>query len=212
MSGPVKIVALGPARPCGLRSCESEVPRIGPPALSPPPPSPPRARAMHRATGRLTVCGKGAALCWAAPELAQPGRPTSGLKLTSLGTSGGAQRSGVLRLTPNAQKGFGGKTVISLLWLPPLKQEENFLSELGDRVRSSVRPFYAAFPEAAGRYGDPRGLVQISHSSSKLAESCWFSGPGSIRSYAHSGRRLLASPAIRRYRCRQADSTGVGFL
>jgi hypothetical protein len=69
-------------------------------------------------------------------------------------------------VNPERPKGFGGKTVISLLWLPPLKQEENFLSELGDRVRSSVRPFHAALTEAAGRYGDPRGLVQISHSSS----------------------------------------------
>ena len=61
MNGPVKIVALGPARPSGLRSCGCEVPRIGPPALSPPPPSPSRARALHRATGRLTVSGKGSA-------------------------------------------------------------------------------------------------------------------------------------------------------
>ena len=67
-----------------------------------PPPSPSRARAMHRATGRLTGSGKGSVLAQAAPRLAQPGRPASGLRLTSFGASGGAQRSGVLRLTPNA--------------------------------------------------------------------------------------------------------------
>jgi hypothetical protein len=68
------------------------------------------------------------------------------------------------RRIAEAADGFVHPTL--LLWLPPLKQEENFLSELGDRVRSSVRPFHAALTEAAGRYGDPRGLVQISHSSS----------------------------------------------
>ena len=101
-SGPAKIVALGPARPFGRAPAGAKFLTLGRRHSCTPPPSPSRARAMHRATGRLTGSGKGSVLAQAAPRLAQPGRPASGLRLTSFGASGGAQRSGVLRLTPNA--------------------------------------------------------------------------------------------------------------
>ena len=61
-------------RPCQDRRTWSRAPGgratscFGPPALLPPAPSPSRARAMHRATGRLTVSGKGSVIC----ELAAP--------------------------------------------------------------------------------------------------------------------------------------------
>lgn len=54
------------------------------------------------------------------------------------------------------------KRIKQLLWLPPVVQVP-LTSKQGDRVRSSVRPVRAAFPETAGREGDLRnGSASVS--------------------------------------------------
>ena len=45
---------------------------------------------------------------------------------------------------------------VALLWLPPVMQELSDRLVACDRVRTSIRPRCAAFPEAAGRDGDLR--------------------------------------------------------
>ena len=45
---------------------------------------------------------------------------------------------------------------VALLWLPPVMQEPSDRLVACDRVRTSIRPRCAAFPEAAGRDGDLR--------------------------------------------------------
>ncbi len=52
-----------------------------------------------------------------------------------------------------------------------------------DRVRTSVRPQYAAFPEAAGRDGDQRIGSTSEERALRLAAACWFSQSGSVRSF-----------------------------
>ena len=70
------------------------------------------------------------------------------------------------------------------MWLPPVVQVP-LTSEQGDRVRSSVRPVRAAFPEAAGRDGDLRnGSISVSRACT-LTVAIWFSRSGSFRSFAH---------------------------
>jgi len=44
-----------------------------------------------------------------------------------------------------------------------------------DRVRSSVRPSYAAFSEAAGQYGDLRIRSKSTSRALLLLADCWFS-------------------------------------
>ena len=85
-----------------------------------------------------------------------------------------------------------------------------------DRVRSSVRPLCAAHSEAAGRYGDPR-IGSKSHArASMLWQLRWFSRSGSVRSFAHSGRRLLTPPSPARGRaaspCGHAATARAGSL
>ncbi len=68
-----------------------------------PPPSPPRARALHRATGRLTVSGKGSVFGAGRAEDSASRAPRFQTEFC-LGqcAEAGRRRHGVLRLTPNA--------------------------------------------------------------------------------------------------------------
>jgi len=88
----------------------------------------------------------------------------------------------------------GVKEVWRLLWLPPGMQE--VLIECAyDRVRSSVRPSFAAFSEAAGRDGDQRigpNLISELYRSQAVAG---FPNPDLFDHCAHSGRRLLTPPS-----------------
>ena len=101
--------------PFGLRSCGCEDPRIGPPAL------------LHSASVAVPrLCdapGQGPTDCLRQGCRFVLGRARIGAArpprcnpITSLflGDQAGRKGDGVLRLTPNAQMGFGGKTVISL--------------------------------------------------------------------------------------------------
>jgi hypothetical protein len=103
------IDALGPAR-LSARSCGCGVSCIGPPALLPSPPSPSRARAMHRATGRLTVSDKGFVICcWLRrPRRSQraPRRPTNILRPRQ---SSGAQRTWRFAVNPERPNGVRGQ-------------------------------------------------------------------------------------------------------
>jgi hypothetical protein len=88
---------------------------IGPLALSPTLPSPSRARAVHRATGRLTVSGKGSVFGAGRADDGASRAPHLQPEFCLIECAKTGRRGhGVLRLTPNAQMGFGGKTVISL--------------------------------------------------------------------------------------------------
>ena len=63
-----------------------------------------------------------------------------------------------------------------------------------DRVRTSVRPQCAAFPEAAGRDGDQRiGSKSTSRAFSSYS-STGFPDPDLFDRFAHSGHRLLTLP------------------
>jgi hypothetical protein len=128
-SGPAKIVALGPARPCGLCSCGCGVPRIGPPALSPASSSPSRARALHRAAGRLTVSGKASVLCcW--PRRSGAVRAPRFQREFCLadGAMAGRRGYGVLRLTPNAQRVRGQNRNLSLISVAERNQHRHSMT------------------------------------------------------------------------------------
>ncbi len=71
------------------------------------------------------------------------------------------------------------------------KCKEFLTLKVCDRVRTSVRPFNATFPEAAGRYGDQRV-----RSKSNLRAFCsqrltGFPDPDLFDHFAHSCHRLL---------------------
>lgn len=56
------------------------------------------------------------------------------------------------------------------------------------------KAFRCGISEAAGRYGDLRIRSKSIRRASTLVEIFWFSQPRSVRSFAHSNRRLLAPP------------------
>ncbi len=61
-----------------------------------------------------------------------------------------------------------------------------------DRVRSSVRPQFAAFSEAAGRYGDQRIGSKSLRRTRGSEPKTGFPNPDLFDHFAHSGHRLLA--------------------
>ena len=115
-------------------------------------------------------------------------------------------------VTPDALKGFGGKTEISLLWLPPAMQEENFPYELGIECALLSGLFMRHFQKPlAGmviREDWSKSLIRV-RSSQRVAG---FPVLDLFDPMPIQVVDFLPPPLSGRYRCRQADSTGVGFL
>ena len=86
---------------------------------------------------------------------------------------------------------------VGLLWLPPGMQEVSLTVWEGDRVRSSVRPHFAAFSEAAGRYGDQRIGSKSLRRTRGSEPNTGFPNPDLFDHFAHSDHRLL-TPSFRR--------------
>ena len=69
---------------------------------------------MHRATGRLTVSGKGSAFDAGRAEDGASRAPRFQTEFYCVLAMCGAQRTWRFAVNPERPKGFGGKTVISL--------------------------------------------------------------------------------------------------
>ena len=69
------------------------------------------------------------------------------------------------------------------LWLPPVMQEPSDRLVACDRVRTSIRPRSAAFPEAAGRDGDLRIRSKSCKRACELEAPHWFPLSRSVRSF-----------------------------
>ena len=101
----------------------------------------------------------------------------------------------IWKLITNLPVATHADAVHKLLWLPPVMQEVLILSAC-DRVRTFVRPQYAAFPKAAGRDGDQR-----IRSKSRMRAHCTklvsgFPNPDPFDLFAHSGHLLLTLPFV----------------
>jgi len=72
---------------------------------------------------------------------------------------------------------------VALLWLPPVMQEPSDRLVACDRVRTSIRPRCAAFPEAAGRDGDLRIRSKSCKRACGLEAPHWFFRSRSVRSF-----------------------------
>lgn len=109
-------------------------------------------------------------------------------------------------------RGFGGKTLISLLWLPPATQEENFPYELGIEcaLLSGLFMRHLQKPLAGMviREDWSKSLIRV-RSSQRVAG---FPVLDLFDPMPIQVVDFLPPPLSGRYRCRQADSTGVGFL
>jgi len=78
------------------------------------------------------------------------------------------------------ERGKEGRSAMALLWLPPVMQELSDRLVACDRVRTSIRPRCAAFPEAAGRDGDLRIRSKSCKRAYELEAPHWFSRSRSV--------------------------------